>query len=162
MNKVIFHNKSLIDYKVCWDFQEKLFKFITDRKMLNRNLELYQQVSTQSHLIFCEHPHVFTLGKSGDEENLLANEEQLKEINATYYKINWLIILSLITTAIASILLLAGTIEEKKDDIRWYKVLGLLSLCLVTVLADGVLWNANYLKMSSINSEENFDISFRS
>ena len=81
---------------------------------------------------------------------------------ATYYKIHWLIILSLITTAIASILLLAGTIEEKKDDIRWYKVLGMLSLCLVTVLADGVLWNANYLKMSSINSEENFDISFRS
>lgn len=88
MNKVIFHNKGLIDYKVGWDFQEKLFKFITDRKMLNRNLELAQQVSTQSHLIFCEHPHVFTLGKSGDEENLLANEEQLKEINATYYKIN--------------------------------------------------------------------------
>ena len=84
MNKVIFHNKGLIDYKVGWDFQEKLFKFITDRKMLNRNLELAQQVSTQSHLIFCEHPHVFTLGKSGDEENLLANEEQIAAMKANY------------------------------------------------------------------------------
>ena len=65
---------------------------------------------------------------------------------ATYYKINWLVVLSLITTAFASILLLAGTIEEEKEDIKWYKVLGMLSLCLVTVLADGVLWNANYIK----------------
>jgi hypothetical protein len=68
---------------------------------------------------------------------------------ATYYKINWIVILSLIITAIASILLLAGTIEEKKEDIRWYKVLGMISLCLVTVLTDGVLWNANYIKKIS-------------
>jgi len=65
---------------------------------------------------------------------------------ATYHKIHWLVILSLIITAISSILLLAGTIEEKKDHIKWYKVLGMLFLCLVTVLADGVLWNANYIK----------------
>ena len=65
---------------------------------------------------------------------------------ATYYKIHWLVILSLILTAISSILLLAGTIEEAKEDIKWYKVLGMLCLCLVTVLADGVLWNANYIK----------------
>ena len=68
---------------------------------------------------------------------------------ATYYKIHWLVILSLITTAIASILLLAGTIEEQKEDIKWYKVLGMLSLCLVTVLGDGVIWNANYIKKLS-------------
>ena len=65
---------------------------------------------------------------------------------ATYYKIHWLVILSIILTAISSILLLAGTIEEAKEYIKWYKVLGMLSLCLVTVLADGVLWNANYIK----------------
>ena len=65
---------------------------------------------------------------------------------ATYYKIHWLVVLSLIITAISSILLLAGTIEEKEEDIKWYKVLGILLLCLVTVLSDGVLWNANYIK----------------
>ena len=65
---------------------------------------------------------------------------------ATYYKIHWLVVTSLIVTAISSILLLAGTIEENPDDVRWYKVLGILCLCLVTVLGDGVLWNANYIK----------------
>ena len=88
MNKVLFHDKGLIDYKISWDFQESLFKKITDQKILNRDLPIEKQIQTQSHLIFCEHPHVFTLGKSGAEENLLANEEQLKEIHATYYKIN--------------------------------------------------------------------------
>lgn len=65
---------------------------------------------------------------------------------ATHHKIHWLVVLSLIVTAISSILLLAGTIEEKNEDIKWYKVLGMLSLCVVTVLSDGVLWNANYIK----------------
>ena len=64
----------------------------------------------------------------------------------TYYKIHWAVVLSLILTAISSILLLAGTVEEKKDDIKWYKVLGMIYLCVVTVLADGVIWNANYIK----------------
>lgn len=88
MNKVIYHDKGLIDYKVCWDLQESYFKSITDQKIANRDLPVQEQIETQSHLIFCEHPHVFTLGKSGDEENLLANADQLKEIDATYYKIN--------------------------------------------------------------------------
>ena len=65
---------------------------------------------------------------------------------ATYYKIHWLVILSLIITAISSIFLLAGTIEEDPVDVRWYKVLGILYLCVVTVLGDAVLWNANYIK----------------
>ena len=88
MNKVLFHNTGLIDYKLCWDLQETHFKSITDQKIANRDLPLEEQIPTQSHLIFCEHPHVFTLGKSGDEEHLLANDSQLKELNATYYKIN--------------------------------------------------------------------------
>ena len=88
MNKVLFYNIGLIDYKLCWDLQETYFKSITDQKITNRDLPVEKQIPTQSHLIFCEHPHVFTLGKSGDEEHLLANDLQLKEINATYYKIN--------------------------------------------------------------------------
>ncbi len=64
----------------------------------------------------------------------------------TYYKIPWLVVSSLVITAVSSILLLAGTIEEDKEDIKWYKVLGMLFLCLVTVLSDGVIWNANYIK----------------
>ena len=65
---------------------------------------------------------------------------------ATQYKIHFLAIFSIILTAIASILLLAGTVEERKEDIKWYKILGMLLLCIVTVLVDGVLWNANYIK----------------
>lgn len=88
MQSVLFHDLGLIDYKVCWDLQESYFKTITERKIANRDLPAEQQIPTQSHLIFCEHPHVYTLGKSGAEEHLLANDKKLKEINATYYKIN--------------------------------------------------------------------------
>lgn len=88
MNKILFHDIGLIDYKEGWDLQETYFKSITVQKVANRDLPAGQQIPTQSHLIFCEHPHVFTLGKTGDEENLLANDAQLKELNATYYKIN--------------------------------------------------------------------------
>lgn len=88
MNKILFHDIGLIDFKEGWDLQETYFKSITVQKVANRDLEEGQQIPTQSHLLFCEHPHVFTLGKTGDEENLLANDSQLKELNATYYKIN--------------------------------------------------------------------------
>lgn len=64
---------------------------------------------------------------------------------ATHHKSHFLTVFSLILTAIASILLLAGTIEEDKNDIKWYKVLGMLCLCITTVLGDGVIWNANYI-----------------
>jgi hypothetical protein len=62
---------------------------------------------------------------------------------ATYYKIPWLTVLSLIGTAASSIVLLAGAIEE--DNPRWWVVLGWMLLCLVTVLGDGVVWNAKYI-----------------
>lgn len=68
---------------------------------------------------------------------------------ATQYKIHWLVISSLILTAIASILMLVGTIEERKEDIKTYKVLGMIFLCMVSVLVDGVLWNVNYIKQIS-------------
>lgn len=86
MQPVVFHDLGIIDYKEAWDYQEKIFKQIVAQKLNNR--EIQHPKPTQSHLIFCEHPHVFTLGKSGSENNLLINETQLKEKHATYYKIN--------------------------------------------------------------------------
>ena len=68
--------------------EEKLFTEVTSQKVANRDLAAEHQIPTQSHLIFCEHPHVYTLGKSGEEKNHLANETQLKEINATHFVSN--------------------------------------------------------------------------
>jgi lipoyl(octanoyl) transferase len=85
MRKVEFIDKGLIDYKECWDFQEELFKQTVDLKIKIRDGE---EGETEDRLIFCEHPHVYTLGKSGKEANLLINEELLQEHDAVYYKIN--------------------------------------------------------------------------
>lgn len=86
MRKVKFEDLGLIDYKEAWDYQEAIFKTVVDRKMQNRKTE--SALETENTLIFCEHPHVYTLGKSGNAEHLLMNESFLKEINATFYKIN--------------------------------------------------------------------------
>lgn len=89
MNKqVLFKDLSLMDYKACWDYQESLFNETISQKITNRNLESEAQIETKNHLLFVEHPHVYTLGKSGDQSHLLINENQLEEKNATYYKIN--------------------------------------------------------------------------
>ena len=74
------------DYKQTWDYQEQLFKEIIDTKIKNRREETF--LSTPNYFLFVEHPHVYTLGKSGDISNLLLNEEQLTEKGATFYKIN--------------------------------------------------------------------------
>ena len=74
------------DYKEVWDYQEQLFKNILDLKIKNRREET--DFATPNHFLFVEHPHVDTLGKSGDISNLLVSEEQLKAKNATFYKIN--------------------------------------------------------------------------
>ena len=84
--KVSFKDLGLIDYKQCWDFQEELFAEILAVKSSNRKEN--KTISTKNHLIFCEHPHVYTLGKSGDEKNLLVNEDYLKSRGATFHKIN--------------------------------------------------------------------------
>ena len=87
MNKnVFFADLGLKDYKETWDFQEKLFKEIIDLKIKNRREE--QCVDTPNYLIFVEHPHVYTLGKSGDISNLLVDEKALEEKGASFYKIN--------------------------------------------------------------------------
>ncbi|MDG1917680.1 MAG: lipoyl(octanoyl) transferase LipB [Flavobacteriales bacterium] len=86
MPKVVFQDLGLIDYKEAWDYQEKRFNEILDVKKNNRKEN--RQDPTLSYLLFCEHPHVYTLGKSGDEKNLLVNEDYLKSRGATFYKIN--------------------------------------------------------------------------
>jgi len=87
MKKVIFKDLGSVDYKEAWDYQEKLFKGIIDIKMENRKSP-DQEKATLNYLLFCEHPHVYTLGKHGSEENLLANMLELSNKKATYYKIN--------------------------------------------------------------------------
>lgn len=84
--KVLLEDLGLIDYKEAWDYQEKLFKANVDLKIAIRKNETKEL--TKNYLLFCEHPHVYTLGKSGDKSHLLLTEERLEEINAKYYKIN--------------------------------------------------------------------------
>ena len=79
--KLIFHPLGMIDYKQGWDYQEKLFAEVIDNK--GKGIEPFTH-----HLIFCEHPHVYTLGKSGNENNLLINYIQLQAKQASFYKIN--------------------------------------------------------------------------
>lgn len=74
------------DYKETWLYQEKLFKQIVDLKIQNRNLECPKE--TPNYFLYVEHPHVYTLGKSGDLSNLLLSEKQLEAKGATFYKIN--------------------------------------------------------------------------
>lgn len=74
------------DYKETWDYQEELFKGIVDTKIRNRREEA--NFETSNYFLFVEHPHVYTLGKSGDLSNLLLSEKQLAAKGATFYKIN--------------------------------------------------------------------------
>ncbi|WP_167616166.1 lipoyl(octanoyl) transferase LipB [Maribellus sediminis] len=77
-----YKDLGLKDYKDCWDYQEARLTEITDEKRSTK------QATSRNEFILVEHPHVYTLGKSGDEKNLLANADFLKKIDATYYKIN--------------------------------------------------------------------------
>ena len=86
--KARFINLGLIDYQQAWDYQVNLFENILAIKSANRSRPVNEQIATDNYVIFCEHPHVFTLGKSGDEKNLLINKQDLHAIDATYYRIN--------------------------------------------------------------------------
>lgn len=87
MNKEIqLQDLGTKDYKDTWDYQEELFKEIVDLKIKNRREE--SNLPTPNYFLFVEHPHVYTLGKSGDLTNLLLSEKQLEEKGATFYKIN--------------------------------------------------------------------------
>ena len=87
-HNVIFQELGVLDYQSAWDYQEKLLKSNIDIKINNRQLQPEDTTETENHLLFVEHPHVYTLGKSGHEENMLANNDMLKEIDATYVKTN--------------------------------------------------------------------------
>lgn len=86
MPEVIYKDLGLIDYKEAWDYQEGLFKGTVDQKITNRKENI--DVLTKNYILFCEHPHVYTLGKSGDKEHLLLNNEGLSQNEATFYEIN--------------------------------------------------------------------------
>ena len=83
-----FIDLGLIDYQKAWDYQTDLFNKILAVKSANRNLQDNEQQPTNNYLIFCEHPHVFTIGKSGDEKNLVIPATDLSAIGASYYQIN--------------------------------------------------------------------------
>jgi lipoyl(octanoyl) transferase len=78
----------LKDYKEVWDYQTSLFEKNLGIKSENRTRPVEEQIETKNYLVFCEHPHVYTLGKSGKEANLLVAPDKLSDINATYYHIN--------------------------------------------------------------------------
>ena len=85
---ILFQDLGTMDYKECWDYQEELFQSTIQQKISNRDLPEELHVQTKNYLLFVEHPHVYTLGKSGDEKNLLLNQQQLQNKHATYHKIN--------------------------------------------------------------------------
>lgn len=84
--KVQLQDLGTKDYKDTWDYQEELFKEIVDIKVKNRREDTL--IPTSNYFLYVEHPHVYTLGKSGDISNLLLSEKQLKAKGATFYKIN--------------------------------------------------------------------------
>ena len=86
MQKAYFQDIGLIEYKKAWVFQEELFNKTLRIKSKNRNEGT--SIKTENHLIFCEHPHVYTLGNSGNKENLLVNEDYLRSRGASFYKTN--------------------------------------------------------------------------
>lgn len=87
MNKKIqLQHLGLKDYKETWDYQEQIFKSILDLKIRNRREDL--EIETPNYLLLVEHPHVYTLGKSGKSEHLLLSDTQLEKKNASFYKIN--------------------------------------------------------------------------
>lgn len=86
--KTKFIDLGLINYSDAWSYQTELFETILTIKKRNRDKPEAEQELTPNYLIFCEHPHVFTLGKRGEEKNLLIAKEQLGSIDATYHHIN--------------------------------------------------------------------------
>jgi lipoyl(octanoyl) transferase len=91
MQRVIYQDLGLVDYKATWDYQEKLHAELVNRKLAARKQNSESSLTppfTKHYLLFCEHPNVFTLGRSGLEEHLLVDEKGLIEKKATFYKNN--------------------------------------------------------------------------
>ncbi len=85
---IVYTDLGLMDYKEAWDYQVTLFDERINRKLINRELPSEEWVYPDNRLLFVEHPNVFTLGKSGDQHNLLINDDFLRGIQATYYHID--------------------------------------------------------------------------
>lgn len=85
---VVFNDLGLIGYKEAWDIQEKIFSEVIDKKISNRKKPLSQKQRTSDYLLFAEHKPVFTLGKSGDMNNLLTEVSQLENLGIEFFKIN--------------------------------------------------------------------------
>ncbi len=88
-NKQIqLRNLGVISYQNAWDEQEKVFQSVVKQKIANRDLAVEEQKKTENFLLFCEHPHVYTLGKSGEFQNLLLSEEELAKQGIDFFRIN--------------------------------------------------------------------------
>ena len=89
MNKtIVFKDLGKIEFKDAWKIQEDCMQELIARKKRNRSLPTEQQEAIQHYLFFCEHPHVYTLGRNGNEAHLLLDDEALKKNQATFHKIN--------------------------------------------------------------------------
>ena len=86
--KIKFEDLGIMDYSTAWEYQENLMKNTIEIKMKNRKSPVEQMIETPNYFLFVEHPHVYTLGKSGDENNMLISPETLEKINASYVKTN--------------------------------------------------------------------------
>jgi len=88
VRRIQFHDLGTIAYADAWALQKRLFQATIDRKIANRSLPPEAQVPTEDHLIFCEHYHVYTLGKSGRQSHLLLNEEGLRARGVQFFPID--------------------------------------------------------------------------
>ncbi|MGB3617701.1 MAG: lipoyl(octanoyl) transferase LipB [Catalinimonas sp.] len=88
LQPVVFEHWGRIDYATAWQRQEERFATVVDQKLRNRKQPPAEQRPTLSYLIFCEHPHVYTLGRNGKAEHLLLDEAGLRARGATYHPIN--------------------------------------------------------------------------
>ncbi|MGI8892586.1 MAG: lipoyl(octanoyl) transferase LipB [Bacteroidia bacterium] len=88
MQKVIFQDLGLIPYDKAWAYQEEIFNKVVAAKKERRENPEAEAAPVNHFLLFCEHPHVYTLGRSGNENHLLLNPVLLQQKNATFVKIN--------------------------------------------------------------------------
>ncbi len=86
--RIFYQDLGLMDYKMAWDYQVTLFDERVNQKLANRSAGPDEQLFPDNRLLFVEHPHVYTLGKSGNQNNLLIDRNFLDSIQATYYHID--------------------------------------------------------------------------
>ncbi len=86
--KIVIQDLGLVPYQQAWDYQDQLFSQIVNQKIANRNFPEDEQQPTANYLLFCEHPHVYTLGKSGNADNLLLNAAELATKGIEFFPIN--------------------------------------------------------------------------